>query len=76
MKIVAASRESVEQDYVIDHVTDLFQCRVLWCEGRPCLEYDSQEELNRISEYIKANFDIELFDVFFTAIESLPPEEF
>lgn len=71
---MAVSRGSVEQDYVIERVNDLFQCRVLWCEGRPCLEYGSQKELDEISEYIKTNFDIELFDVFFTAIESLPPE--
>lgn len=76
MKIVAVSRGSVEQDYVIERVSDFFKCRVLWCEGRPCLEYGSQEELDKISEYIKVNFDIELFDVFFTAIEGLPPEEF
>lgn len=71
---MAVSRGSVEQDYVIERVSDLFQCRVLWCEGRPCLEFSSQEELDEISEYIKANFNIELLDVFFTAIESLPPE--
>ncbi|MDU7476212.1 MAG: hypothetical protein E7L01_23155 [Paenibacillus macerans] len=65
-------RGPVEQDYVIERVRELFQCRVLWSEGRPCLEYDSKEELGKISEYVKANFNTELLDVFFTAVESLP----
>ncbi|RRJ63277.1 hypothetical protein EHV15_10355 [Paenibacillus oralis] len=67
-------RGPVEQDYIIERVQALFQCRVLWSEGRPCLEYDSKEELDKISEYVKANFENELLDVFFTAVESLPIE--
>jgi len=45
-------RGAVEQDYIIEHVRELFQCRVLWSEGRPCLEYRSDEQLEVISEYI------------------------
>jgi len=71
----AAIRECVEQDYVIEHVKKHFSCTVLWCEGRACLEYNSEEELAQISQYVKANFDKELLDVFFTAIESLPLED-
>ncbi|GIO32675.1 MULTISPECIES: hypothetical protein [Paenibacillus] len=62
-----------EQDYMIERVREAFECRVLWCEGRPCLEYGSREELDRISAYVKTEFGKELLDVFFTAVESLPP---
>lgn len=68
-------RGPVDQDVVIEQVQRLFTCRVLWSEGRPCLEYDSREELDRISEYFKANFGMELLDVFFTAVESLPDDD-
>ncbi|WP_435923481.1 hypothetical protein [Paenibacillus sp. DYY-L-2] len=71
---MGAIRESVDQDYMIERVRELFQCRVLWSEGRPCLEYNSREELDKISDYVKENFDTELLDVFFTAVESLPEE--
>ncbi|MGZ9585662.1 hypothetical protein [Paenibacillus marinisediminis] len=74
MRPLTAIRESVEQDYVIEHLRQEFQCTVLWCEGRACLEYDSKEELDRISDYVKAKFDRDLLDVFFTAIESIPVE--
>lgn len=71
---MGAIRESVDQDYMIERVRELFQCRVLWSERRPCLEYNSREELDKISDYVKENFDTELLDVFFTAVESLPEE--
>lgn len=71
---MGAIRESVDQDYMIERVRELFQCRVLWSEGRPCLEYDSREDLDKISNYVKESFDTELLDVFFTAVESLPEE--
>ncbi|MDQ0091220.1 hypothetical protein J2T12_004646 [Paenibacillus anaericanus] len=71
---MATSREFVEQDYVIEHIRQTFQCTVLWCEGRACLEYGTEEELYRISKYIQENFDKDLLDVFFTAIESIPLE--
>ncbi|AZK45371.1 hypothetical protein [Paenibacillus lentus] len=71
---MAIGRGAVEQDYIIERVRELFQCRVLWSEGRPCLEYRSIEELDRIAEYIRANFEVELLDVFFTAVESLPED--
>lgn len=70
-----ASRGAVEMDFIIDQVQRIFQCRVLWSEGRPCLEYDSEEELSRIAEHVRTEYDTELLDVFFTAIESLPVEE-
>ncbi|MBA9083797.1 hypothetical protein FHR92_000240 [Fontibacillus solani] len=72
---MAIRRGTVEQDFIIERVRDRFQCRVLWSEGRPCLEYSSDEELSIISEYIKANFEAELLDVFFTAVESLPSDD-
>lgn len=72
---MAVYRGPVDQDVVIEKVQSLFTCRVLWSEGRPCLEYDSREELDRISEYVKANFGMELLDVFFTAVESLPDDD-
>ncbi|WP_054954846.1 hypothetical protein [Paenibacillus dakarensis] len=68
-------RECVEQDYVIEQIKQHFKCRVLWCEGRACLEYDLEEELERICDYIKEQFGMELWDVFFTAIESIPEDE-
>ncbi len=72
---MALNRGPVEQDIVIERVQELFSCRVLWSEGRPCLEFDRAEELVRISDYIRANFGVEMLDVFFTAIESLPPDD-
>lgn len=73
-KSLATSGGVTEQDYVIEKVRQEFECRVLWCEGRPCLEYDDQEQLDEISDYVKSKFDRELFEVFFTAIESLPQD--
>lgn len=69
---MSASRQSVDQDFIIERVQQLFQCRVLWSEGRPCLEYDTLEELEKITEYVEEEFGEVLLDVFFTAIESLP----
>lgn len=71
---MTASSGLAEHDYVIEQVRQVFQCTVLRCEGRPCLEYGSKEELDKISDYVKAEFDKDLLDVFFTAIESIPPE--
>lgn len=58
----------------MEQVTKVYECRVLWCEGRPCLEYSNEEELRRIEAYIRATFEKELLDVFFTKVESLPEE--
>lgn len=69
---MSLSRKSVEQDFIIERVQQLFQCRVLWSEGRPCLEYDSLDELDKITAYVESKFGEELLDVFFTAVESLP----
>lgn len=71
---MVAIRETVEQDHVIEQLKEKFQCTVLWCEGRACLEYKSGEELDQVSDYIKEHFDKDLLDVFFTAIESIPLE--
>ncbi|MEF2968578.1 hypothetical protein V3851_22410 [Paenibacillus sp. M1] len=71
---MTAGRGTVEQDFIIERIREQFQCRVLWSEGRPCLEYKNIDELDRISDYVRANFDTELLDVFFTAIESLPAD--
>jgi hypothetical protein len=70
-RLAATIRECVVQDYVIEHVKQRFHCKVLWCEGRACLEYNGEEDLARISDYVKQTFDKELLDVFFTAVESL-----
>lgn len=72
---MSVNRETVHQDYMIERVCDLFRCRVLWSEGRPCLEYESEEELSKIVQYVKENFGTDLLDVFFTAIPSLPMED-
>lgn len=74
-ELTGAIRECVEQDYVIEQVAHQYQCRVLWCEGRACLEYDNKEELDLIREYIRGTFDKELLDVFFTAIERIPEDD-
>lgn len=71
---MAVRRGAVAQDYIIERVRDVFQCRVLWSEGRPCLEYRSIDELDQITEYIQVNFEVELLDVFFTAVECLPTD--
>lgn len=71
---MTAIRGIVEQDYIIEHVQQKFQCTVLWCEGRACLEYESKEELDKLTEYVRGRFDKELLDVFFTAVESIPSD--
>lgn len=71
---MAGSRETVQPDYIIEQVVGRFPCRTLWSEGRPCLEYQREEDLAQIAEYVRENFGVELLDVFFTAVESLPLE--
>lgn len=68
-------RGAGERDFIIEQVLLSFPCRVLWSEGRPCLEYDSDEELNRIAAYVQTTYEVELLDIFFTAVESLPLDE-
>lgn len=72
---MAIGRGAVEQDHIIERVRESFECRVLWSEGRPCLEYRSDEELGIISDYVQTHFEVELLDVFFTAVESLPSDD-
>lgn len=48
--------------------------RVFWSEDRPCLEYQREEDVAIISEYVHTTYNVELLDVFFTAVESLPIE--
>lgn len=69
------NRGAADQDYIIEQVVQLFQCRVLWSEGRPCLEYSSLEELDKVTEFVRDQFAIDLLDVFFTAVESLPEDD-
>jgi len=71
---MAGSREAIEPDYIIQRVVSEFSCRVLWSEGRPCLEFQQEAQLAQIAEYVQTNFDVDLLDVFFTAVESLPVE--
>ncbi|ANF95222.1 hypothetical protein [Paenibacillus bovis] len=71
---MSISRGYVSQDYVIQQVIANFASRVLWSEGRPCLEYASSEQLDEITHYVRSEFDWELYDVFFTALEALPEE--
>ena len=63
-----------EPDHIIKDVVGKYPCRVLWSEGRPCLEYQREEELSEIEEYVRTTYHVELLDVFFTAVESLPVE--
>ncbi|MFF2909232.1 hypothetical protein [Paenibacillus sp. NPDC057934] len=75
MGSLAASRESVEQDFMIEQLKEKFQITVLWSEGRACLEYDTAEQLEKVSDYVREHFDRDLLDVFFTAVECLPEDE-
>ncbi|OMF39423.1 hypothetical protein CXK86_26205 [Paenibacillus sp. BGI2013] len=34
-----------EPDHIIKDVVGKFPCRVLWSEGRPCLEYQREEDV-------------------------------
>ncbi|GGO04949.1 hypothetical protein [Saccharibacillus kuerlensis] len=67
-------REHIPQDEVIERVTKQFACRVLWSEGRPCLEYTGEAQLQEIEAYVRGELHWDLYDVFFTAVESLPAE--
>lgn len=71
---LSASRKNVPQDYVIEQVMKNFVCRTLWSEGRPCLEYTSEEQLRGIETYVQSEFDWDLYDVFFTAVPTLDEE--
>lgn len=65
---------AADPDHIIQCVVERFPCRVLWSEGRPCLEYQRQEDVAEITEYVRTAYGVELLDVFFTAVESLPEE--
>lgn len=75
MYALAGSRSFVEQDYIIEQLKEKFQCTVLWSEGRACLEYESQEQLDQLMHYVKTTFHKDLLDVFFTAVEKLPADD-
>lgn len=66
--------KAADPDQIIQCVVERFPCRVLWSEGRPCLEYQRQEDVAVITEYVRTAYGMELLDVFFTAVESLPEE--
>ncbi|MFD1887005.1 hypothetical protein [Paenibacillus wenxiniae] len=68
---MAVSRSYVTQDYIIQQVTEKYSCRVLWSEGRPCLEYEHEQQLTEIDHYVCSEFNWELEDVFFTTLEKL-----
>lgn len=65
----------VSQDFIIEQVKEKYSCTVLKCEGRPVLEFKSEQELQDITNYVQHNYQMDLMDVFFTAIEGLQPEE-
>lgn len=71
---MTASQSIVNQDYIIEALKQKFGCRVLWCEGRACLEYNRIEDLDLWADYVKSSFGTDLMDVFFTAVESLPAD--
>lgn len=66
--------KAADPDHIIQCVVERFPCRVLWSEGRPCLEYQRQEDVAEITEYVRTAYGVEPLDVFFTAVESLPEE--
>ena len=66
--------KAADLDHIIQCVIERFPCRVLWSEGRPCLEYQKEEDVAMITEYVRNAYGVELLDVFFTAVESLPEE--
>ncbi|MBG9791513.1 hypothetical protein ABD76_02815 [Paenibacillus dendritiformis] len=75
MAIEVMGSAAVNQDVIIDQVREKYNCRVLKCEGRPVLEYTSEQELDQITEYVRETFQKDLLDVFFTAIPGLQPDE-
>lgn len=66
--------KTADPDHIIQCVVERIPCRVLWSEGRPCLEYQREEDVAVIAEYVRTAYGVELLDVFFTAVESLPEE--
>ncbi|WP_427181073.1 hypothetical protein [Paenibacillus sp. TC-CSREp1] len=66
--------KAADPDQIIQSVVERFPCRVLWSEGRPCLEYQQEEDVAVITEYVQTTYGVQLLDVFFTAVESLPEE--
>lgn len=53
-----------EPDQIIKDVVGKYPCRVLWSEGRPCLEYQREEDMALITEYVRITYNVELLDVF------------
>ncbi|WP_028543736.1 hypothetical protein [Paenibacillus taiwanensis] len=70
-----AASNGIVTDNVIEDVKQQFDCTVLRCEGRPCLEYTSEKQLASISDYVRSHYDKDILDVFFTAIESCDIDE-
>ncbi|MBR2563016.1 MAG: hypothetical protein IKE29_00140 [Paenibacillus sp.] len=68
------THRAADPDHIIQCVVERFPCRVLWSEGRPCLEYQREEDVAVITEYVRTTYGVELLDVFFTAVQSLPEE--
>ncbi|PZT55660.1 hypothetical protein [Paenibacillus silvae] len=66
--------KAADPDQIIQSVVERFLCRVLWSEGRPCLEYQQEEDVAVITEYVQTTYGVQLLDVFFTAVERLPEE--
>lgn len=67
-------QKAVEMDFILERVLENFSCRVLWSEGRPCLEYQHLDQLDAIAQYVRTQFGTELLDVVFTAVERLEEE--
>ncbi|GGH68394.1 hypothetical protein GCM10008014_50820 [Paenibacillus silvae] len=71
---MANIHKAADPDQIIESVVGRFPCRVLWSEGRPCLEYQREEDVALITEYVQTTYGVQLLDVFFTAVERLPEE--
>ncbi|MCK6077693.1 hypothetical protein [Paenibacillus silvae] len=71
---MANIHKAADPDQIIQSVVERFPCRVLWSEGRPCLEYQREEDVALITEYVQTTYGVQLLDVFFTAVERLPEE--
>lgn len=48
--------KAADPDQIIQSVVERFPCRVLWSEGRPCLEYQQEEDVAVITEYVQTTY--------------------
>jgi len=64
-----------DKDQLIEQIKAEMKCTVLYCEGRPCLEYKTQDELDIVTNFVQNKYNKDILDVFYIAIPALEDDE-